>query len=217
MLLRGAVLAERAPAGGLRRGLEDRVVAEAAGSERPGGDPAAGRASPRHDVEAAAAIRDRPGQGKGQHADVAGTPTLRRQAFEGGEELRIVLFVGRRLAGIAPGPNARSTAEGIDLQSRVIGEGRQAGGAGREAGLDPGVRLESQAVLDRVAGNAQLIERSEVEVGQPLEREQLPELAQLVGRARRDDEPAAAPRRSGQRRTVASAAACASNSRVRPV
>jgi len=217
MFLRGVELSEGATALRLRRGLEDRVVAEAADSERAGRDPAASRSPPGQDLEAPPATGHRSRERECQDADVAGAAPCRGQAFEGAEELRVVLRIGRGFACVPPRPDAGSAIERVDLEPRVVGEGRQAGGAGGEAGLDPGVRLEREAVLDRVARDRELVERYEIKVGEAFECQELPELAQLVRRACRDDEPAAAPRRRGQRRTVASAAAWASNRRVKPV
>ena len=216
MLLRGAVLAECPAARRLGRRLEEWVVPEPAGADETGRDPAAGCPSSRHDLETPATPR-RCRQSQGQHADVARAASLGRQAVERDEELGVVLGVRRGLAGVTAGPDPRAGIEGVDLEPRVVGKGRQTGRSGGEAGLDPGVRLEGEAVLDRVTRDPELVEGDEVQVVEPFDSEQLPELAQLVGRAGCDDEPAAAPRRRGQRRTVASAAACASNSRVRPV
>ena len=216
MLLGGAVLAERPAAGWLPRGLEDRVVAETPSPRRPHRDPAPGRAAPGEDIDGPSATGDRLRHRQREDADVARTAALRGQATEGGEQLLVVLGVGRGLAGEPPGPDAGPAVEGIDLEARIVCQGGQPGRPGRESRLDPGVRLECQAVLDRIAEYADLVERDEVEVVESLAGEELPELAQLVGRARRDDEPAAARRGWDQRRTVASAAACASNSRARP-
>ena len=217
MLLRRAVLAERSAARLLRSGLEDRVVAESAGPSRRCRDPAAGRPPPGQDLQATPTLRDGRRQGQREDADVPCTAAGRWQAVERGEELRVVLRVSRGLARVAPRPDARAAIERVHLEAGVVGQRRQAGRPGGEAGLDAGVRLERQAVLDRVTPNPELIERDEVQVVKAFRGEQLPQLAQLVGRPRRDDQPAAAPLGRGQRRTVASAAAWASKRRVRPV
>ena len=141
-----------------------------------------------------------------QHTPVR-RDNLDRDAGELGEELRVVLAVGRVQAGIAPGSNPRATAERLDLDAGIVSERRQSRCPCGEAGLDPGVGLERQAVLDRVALDAELLERDEVQIVDALEGQQLAELAQLVGRPRRDDEPAPGPSECAQRRTVASAAA----------
>jgi hypothetical protein len=73
----------------------------------------------------------------------------------------------------------------VDLEPGVIGERRQARGARGEAGLDPGVGLEREPVLDRLAFDAELIERDEPRL---VDSEELAELAELVVGARRDDD-----------------------------
>ena len=136
------------------------------------------------------------------------------------EELGVVVLVGRVGSGIAPGPHAGTAPERVDLDPRVVGQRQQAGLTGVGAGLDPRVRLERRPVLDRLrAGrHARVVERDQL---RRVEREQLAQLAQLVGRARREDDPRwVAGGRPGRapahRLTVASAAACASNSRSSP-
>ena len=71
----------------------------------------------------------------------------------------------------------------VDLDPRVVGQCGQPGRLRREARLDPGIRLERQAVLDRVARHTELVEGHEVRVPQG---QQFAQLAQLVGRAGRD-------------------------------
>lgn len=217
MLLRRRILAERSPARRLPGRFEDRVVAEAARAGGPQRDPAPGRPAPGRHLEAPGPPRSDLGPGEREDADVARAAAFRRQAGERGEELGVVLGVGRGLAREPAGPDAWPAPERIDLEAGVIGEGRQTGRPGREPGLDPGVGLERQAVLDRVASDPELVERQEVEVDEALVSQELTQLTQLVRRSRRDDEPGAAPPDRGQRRTVASAAAWASNSRPRPV
>jgi hypothetical protein len=210
MFLLRAVLAERPATGGLGSGLEDRVVAEAAAPARRGRDPAAAGSPPAQESQAPGRrrIRDR----EAEHAHVPGAASRRRQARELRQQLRVVLGIGGVRAGKAAGPDPGPAIEGVDLDPRVVGQGRQAGRASREAGLDPGVRLERLAVLDRLALDAEVVERDELDLRQ---REELAQLAQLVARARRDDEPRA-PGDGAQRRTFASASACASNSLPRP-
>ena len=207
VLLVRRVQTERAPARRLARGLEQRVVAEAAAPARTERDPAAGGAAPRDDPKTSW----RPGLGDREREDahVAGAPALRREGGELGDELGVVLGVGCVRAGVATRQDARAPAQGLDLKAGVIGEGGQARGPRGEAGLDARVRLERQPVLDRLPGDPEVVERDEVRALQP---EQPAELADLVLRARRDDELPGA-----QRRTVASAAACASNRRASPV
>ena len=207
VLLGGRVLTEGAPTRALTRGLEDRVVAEASGPGRTRRDPAPGRPASGDDLEASSARRGWSGHGEREDTDVPRAPSRERHAIEGGEELQVVLGIRGGLAGESPGADAGLAAEGLDLEARVVGEGREPGGPGREPGLDPGVGLERQAVLDRVALDAELLERDEVQIVDALEGQQLAELAQLVGRPRRDDEPAPGPSECAQRRTVASAAA----------
>ena len=124
------------------------------------------------------------------------------------EQLRVVVGIGglspayRRVR--TPGP----AVEGIDLQPRIIGQRRQARSARPGPGLDRGVRLERGPVLDRVVGDADVVEGDEVGVRQV---EQLDELAQLVCRAGGDEQPPAA-----HRLTVARTAAWASNRLASP-
>ena len=65
---------------------------------------------------------------------------LAGQAFE---EQGVVAGVGLGFAGEARRQHARRAAEGVDAQPGVVGEGRQAGGAGGVAGLGDGVLDEA--------------------------------------------------------------------------
>ena len=226
VLLGGGVLAERAAPGWLGLGLEDRVIAESPAAPRGLGDPSPGRPPPNLDPQAARRRRVR-GRER-QHADVAGRALRRRQSLELAEQSNVVLLVGGVRASIPTRPNAGPATERVDLETGIVGQGRQAGGPSGEPGLDARVRLEGEAVLDGLALDAEIVERDEVDA---VDVEQLPQLSKLVGRVRRDDDASsgscghlvgglsvpfrAVPRR--QRRTVARAAACASNSFSRPV
>jgi hypothetical protein len=159
VLLGGAVLPERPAAGTLPRRLEQRVVAEAAAPARLERDPPARRPAAGPDVQTGGCTRLRQGEGEGAH--VASAPPRHRHLRELAEQLRVVLLVGRVRARVAPGADAGQATERLDLDARVIGERRQAGRSRGEACLDPGVRLEGQAVLDRLAADAELVERDE--------------------------------------------------------
>jgi len=139
------------------------------------------------------------------------------------EQSNVVLLVGRVGASIATRPDARPALQGVDLEAGIIGEGRQAGRSSGKPGLDPGIRLEREAVLDRLSFDAEIVKGDEVDA---VDIEQLPELAKLMGRARGDDDARSCERgghsatgavQGPQRRTVERAAACASNSFSRPV
>ncbi len=143
-----------------------------------------------------------------EHADVSGTALLRGEAVQCLEQLRVVVRIGRVLSGVPPGAHARTAAQRVHFQAGVVGQCRQSAGTQPEPRLDRGVRLEGRAVLDRVALDPEVVERHEI---RPTQVQQLAQFAQLVGGARRDQE---AP--VGHRRTVARAAACASNSCARP-
>src|SRR4029077_14887709 len=110
--------------------------------------------------------------------------------------------------GVASGPHAGSTAQRVDLDARIVGEGRQPAGADPESGLDRGVGLERLAVLDRLTVDAKVVERDKLGL---IERQKLTQLTQLVRRVCRDEQ---AP--FAHRRTVARMAVCASNSLARP-
>jgi hypothetical protein len=157
MLLLGRELAECTAARRLHRGLEDRVVAEAAGTLRDDRDPTAARPAPHDDLEGTA-IADRGGARQGEDADVPGEAALRRQPGELLQQLRVVLLVRGARTRVAAGPNARSPIERLDLQARIVGERRQARRPSTESGLDPGVRLERQAILDWIAADPEVIE-----------------------------------------------------------
>ena len=98
-------------------------------------------------------------------------------------------------AGVAPGVDAGSAVERVDLDARVVGQRRQPGHPGVVARLEPGVRLERRAVLDRlgVGWHARVVEVDELDPRRP---EELAQLAQLVGRAGRDDDPRPRRRRA---------------------
>jgi hypothetical protein len=214
VLLVSGVLPECPAAGALPCRLEQRVITEPAAPARLERDPPARGAAP--DDEAQPARRRRVLERQGQGADVASAAVLDGHARELTEELGVVLVVRRVRAGVAPRPDAGRPSERLDLDARVVGECRQARQSGREPGLDPGVRLEGQAVLDGLTRDAKLIERDEVRA---VEAEEGPELPQLVRGSGGDGQPsrAAVGRASGQRRTEASAVDCASNRRARPV
>jgi hypothetical protein len=125
-------------------------------------------------------------QGEGEHAHVAGAASLDGNALELAQQLRVVVLVGGLRARIPAGSDAREPAERLDLDPGVVGDGRQAGGSRREAGLDPGVGLEGQPILDWLAGNAELVEGDEP---RSLEAQEIAQLARLVRGAGRDDEP----------------------------
>ena len=109
-------------------------------------------------------------------------------------ELKIPLLLSKDhpyAAGAAPG-SARAhlnlgiaLAEGVDLETGVVGQGRQAGKRGEEARLLGRVRFERIAVLDRVARNAGV-----VEADQPCGKRaaQVAQLAQLVRRPGRNEQ-----------------------------
>src|SRR4029079_9704019 len=84
-----------------------------------------------------------------------------------------------------------------------------------EAGLDAGIRLERQAVLDGLPRDAEVVQRHEIRAVDP---EQVQQLPQLVRRARGDDDARLreATVAAVQRRTEGSAVAWASNSRASP-
>jgi len=207
------LLAERPATDRLPDRLEDRVVAEAAPAARPFADPATKRAPRLGRDRQATSIAGMLGQDKNQDAHVAGAPGGRRQAGQGVQQLGVVLEVGRVLARIAPGPDAGGAVERVDLDPRVVGDRREAGQASVEAGLQAGIGLERGAVLDRVAGQPQRVEADELG---SVRLEQLGQLGQLVARAGRDDNPGPLGREP-QRRTPASASACAPKRRSRPV
>ena len=207
VLLVGAVLAEGSATGALTSWLKQRVVAEAATPARLERDPAARRPAPDEHAEPA---RGRLiVEGEGQRADVARAAALDGHVRELAQQLRVVVVIRGVRAGVSPRANAGCPAEYLDLDARVVGERWQAGQSGREPGLDPSVRLERQAILDRLARRVQVVERDELDT---FEVEQRSELAQLVRRAGGNDE---AP--GGQRRTEASTVAWASKRRASPV
>ena len=152
VLLGRRVEAERPAARRFCLRLEDRVVAEARAAARRHGDPAAADAPSEPDARVAR-LHER------EDADVLRRALLRRLARERGQELPIVVVVGRVRTGVATRPDARSAAKRVNLEPRVISEGRQAGCGGREPCLELGVGLEGLAVLDDVAGDTEVVER----------------------------------------------------------
>ena len=213
---RRGVLAEGAAAGRLAGWLEDRVVAEAAAPARLDRDPAA--AGPAAHVT----IRRPPGgrgvrQREREHADVARAraPSARSRRAPRGA-WRCSPRPWRPVAGVAARPDTRRAAERVDLEPGIVGQGRQAGGADAKRALIAGVGLERLAVLDRLAGDAEVVERDELDAGR----------AEAARAARAACGPTAcatserggrrSPSAPGQRRTVASAVAWASNRRASP-
>ena len=132
-----------APPGRLDGRLEDGVVAEAA--RRPAGAvPIRPSNVPRVDRDGEPAAGAGPvGQGQGEHAAIAGAAALGRQARQRREQLRVVVRVGRLLAGVAPGPDARPAAEGVDLQAGIVGQRGEPGASGVEARLERRVGREA--------------------------------------------------------------------------
>ena len=144
------------------------------------------RQVPRASVTGRPAARPRDvGQRQGQHADIAGAAAHGWQACQGFEQLAVVVGVGGVLAGVAPGPDAGTPVQRVHLDPGVVGQGRQAARPGAEPGFQGRVRLEGLAVLDRVAGDPDLVERDQLGA---VEVQQLAEFAQLVGRARGDEQ-----------------------------
>ena len=92
-----------------------------------------------------------------------------------------------RLAGVAGGAHAGAAAERLGLDAGVVGDRGRAGGGGG------GARLDQRVLRERLAGLGRQLDlvgqRLELRVGQ-----QALELAQLVGVAGREDEPAMAVR-----------------------
>src|SRR5262249_46946819 len=82
-------------------------------------------------------------------------------------------------------PDARRTVERVDLDPGVVRERGQAGPARTCPGLDASVRLERLAGLLRVVVDAEIVEAHELAA---LQRQQLPQLGQLVGRMSGDDQ-----------------------------
>jgi hypothetical protein len=152
---------ERPTARRLGGRLEDRVVAETTTASWTRGDAAAARAPRFGGDQQTSARSGRIGQDQGQDADVPGTATLGGETAKAREQLRVVLGVGRGLAGEASCSDARPAIERVDLETRVVGQGRQPGQAGVEARLEPGVRGESLAVLDGLLGQPDGVERDE--------------------------------------------------------
>jgi hypothetical protein len=159
VLVGGAVLPERPAARTLPCRLEQRVVAEAAAPARFERDPSARRPAAGPNFQSAG--RARIGQGEREDAHVASAPPRHGHVRELAQQLCVVLVVGGVRARVASRADARQAAERLDLDARVVGERRQAGRPGGEPRLDPGVRLERQAVLNRLPGDAELVERDE--------------------------------------------------------
>ena len=90
---------------------------------------------------------------------------------------------------LGPGPAGRMDAggppQGVHGQTRIVGQGRQAGGIGRRPGLDQGIGLEAVAVFDRL-GQAEFAGRGR---GDPEGRQQIRDLAQLARVVGGDDQP----------------------------
>src|SRR5688572_1079028 len=97
VLLVRAPLSERTTTDRFALRLEDRVVAEAITATWRRRDPAA--AGPALEPQRFAGDR------QGEHAHVARPATLRRQPLERREQLRVVVRVGRILAGVPPRPD----------------------------------------------------------------------------------------------------------------
>jgi hypothetical protein len=218
VFLGGRPLAERAAPGRLPVRLEDRVVAEAAAAARRGRDPAAGRATDEADRHGIARAGTGARRREREHAHVPRAAAFGREAVKLGEELRVVVEVGRGRSRVPPGPHAGSPVEGVDLETGVVGEGRQPGPPRTEPGLDPGVRRERLAGLLGVVGDAQVVEADELAA---LEPEELAQLAELVDRVGRDEEARTRHRptrhrRTRHRRTVARISVWAANRRSSP-
>src|SRR5690606_36055195 len=83
-------------------------------------------------------------------------PVLRRDALQLAQQLAIAVGVRRVLPGVARREHARRSAERIDRQPGIVGEGQQA------ALLGVGPRLEHGVLLEGVAGLLDLrLNRSE--------------------------------------------------------
>ena len=99
MLLGRSPQAQRPATGRLRRGLEDRVVAEPAAPARLRGDPSATRAACGDEPDTAARAREI-GECQRQHAHVPSAPFLRRQPAQRIQQLVVVRGVRRMLARV---------------------------------------------------------------------------------------------------------------------
>jgi hypothetical protein len=214
VLLFHAVLPECSATWSLTGRLEERVVAEAAGAAQLAGDTPASRSASQHEPHATGRRWIR--EPEGEDAHVARAAPIHGHAGQLAQQLRVVVRVRGVGPGVSAGPHPGRTVERLDLDARIVRERRQPRRAGGEPRLDGSVGLEGQAVLDGLTDDAQLVERDELGA---VELEQLTQLPQLVGGARRDDDARVRPGPRflpAQRRTVAMADACASKSFARP-
>jgi hypothetical protein len=117
-------------------------------------------------IHAGAAIR----LGDG-HADQAEVAQL-------AEQLRVVVVVRGLRAGVAAGEDARPAAQRVDLEAGIVGERRESGPRRVVAGLDPGIGLEGETGLVRLALDAHVVRREQLHAGGEIQ--QLAQLAELV-------------------------------------
>jgi len=157
---------------------EQRVVAEVAGAARGGQDAAAGDALA---LEGQRAIGARDGEG----ANEARAAALARQAGQGFEQLGVVACVVGRLARVARRENARRAPQGIDLQTRIVGQRPQAAGLRRAGGLLGSVEREGGLVLVDGRDPAHLVGRHDLDREG---RQQELELGAFLGVLRGEDE-----------------------------
>ena len=103
---------------------------------------------------------------KGDHGAEAGPASgVRPEPSEFGEQLCDVGLAVVPFPGIAGGIDARGAAEGVHLQSGVVGETGQVRQGMDVTGLDQGILLQRDAGLLNLAVDSQLRRRQQLEAG----------------------------------------------------
>src|SRR5688572_3964801 len=170
---------------------EQRIVPETAGPPR-GVEDAPARLALERERQAAVGPR------QGQRADEARAPPLGRDCAQALQEQRVV----RLVVPVAPGEARRAhpglAAQGLDLESRVVGQRPQPARARAGDRLEPRVAREGRLVLGHRGQTADLGGKRELKA----ERiEQRLELGALLGVVGRDQELHAPPRASSSARS----------------
>lgn len=125
---------------GISFGDEQGIIAETVGAAALGSDGAF--------AGAADGFAGTVGQGQGHYATKPGGSY--GAVFKLTQQFAVVGFVIAVLTGVAGGEDPGGTVEGIDLEARIVGQGRYAGGPAQFVSLFQGIFNEGGAVFKGV-------------------------------------------------------------------
>ena len=127
------------------------------------------------------------GDGEGHGADETPLALPQRNVAQLAQQQLVVGVVVALRTGPACGSHPGAAVQGVDLDARVIGQGRQTGPQGALAGLDDGIALEGALGLGGLGVTLDVGQADDVE-GNVGRLDDGPQLTQLLGVVRGEDE-----------------------------